>query len=75
MQVNFTIPDDKLARIDQVAAEMNVLREQVLEDALSSYLDLRDWQIRHIERAIEQADAGEFASDEAVARAFEKWTT
>jgi RHH-type transcriptional regulator, rel operon repressor / antitoxin RelB len=35
---------------------------------------LNEWQVREIERGLEEADRGEFATDEEVARTFNKWS-
>ncbi|KIH84292.1 Prevent host death protein, Phd antitoxin [Pseudomonas batumici] len=42
-------------------------------DALRDYLAREAWQIAEIQRAIEEADAGDFATDEEVEATFRKW--
>jgi predicted transcriptional regulator len=34
---------------------------------------LNEWQIEEIKKAIQQADAGDFATDEEVEEIFKKW--
>jgi RHH-type rel operon transcriptional repressor/antitoxin RelB len=41
--------------------------------AISSYVELQEWQIKQIEAGIREADAGDFASDDEVAAVFAKW--
>jgi predicted transcriptional regulator len=36
-------------------------------------VELQEWQIEKIQRGIRQADAGEFATDEEVAKVFERF--
>ncbi len=36
--------------------------------------DLERWQIGEIEKALDEADRGEFASDEEVEQVVERWT-
>jgi len=36
-------------------------------------VELQEWQIEKIQRGIQQAEAGEFATDEEVATVFEKY--
>jgi len=42
-------------------------------DALRDYLVREAWQIAEIQRAVEEADAGDFATDEEVEATFRKW--
>jgi len=42
-------------------------------DALRDYLAREAWQIAEIQRALEEADAGDFATDEEVEATFRKW--
>ena len=42
-------------------------------DAISSFVEIQEWQIREIENGLREADAGDFASDEEVAAVFTKW--
>lgn len=41
--------------------------------AMQDYLSRELWQVSEIERAIAEADAGDFASDEEVAIKMKKW--
>lgn len=59
--------------IDAVAARGDRDVESVIREAIDAYLDLETWQDRHVQEGLRQADAGEFASDEQVARVFSKW--
>ena len=36
-------------------------------------IDIDHWQIEHIEKALKQAEAGEFAAEEEIAEALERW--
>jgi len=36
-------------------------------------IDIDHWQIKHIEKALKQAEAGEFATEDEVAEALERW--
>lgn len=42
-------------------------------DALTNYVQRESWQIRDIHEGIEQADAGEFATDDQVKAVFAKY--
>jgi predicted transcriptional regulator len=43
-------------------------------DALREYLSREAWQIAEIQRAVAEADAGDFASEDEVKAVMEKWT-
>jgi predicted transcriptional regulator len=42
-------------------------------EAVSSDVEIQEWQINEIEEGLREADAGDFASDEEVATVFAKW--
>jgi predicted transcriptional regulator len=43
-------------------------------DALREYLSREEWQIAEIQRAVAEADAGDFASEDEAKAVMEKWT-
>lgn len=42
-------------------------------DQTAEDIDIDRWQIDHIKKALKQAEAGEFADDDEVAEALERW--
>lgn len=71
--VTFRLDAAKRAELDAVAKAMDRDRSYVLSEAVDAYLDVHRWQVAHIHEGLRQADAGEFASDEEVAAAFDRW--
>ena len=61
------------AALDEVAAAMGRDRTWVVKQALEEYLAAQAWQTSHINRALQAADAGEFATDAEVAARFARW--
>lgn len=61
---------EKLERLAQATSRSP---DSVAVDALSAYLELQEWQVREIQEGLDEAEAGEFASDEEVTRVFERW--
>ena len=59
--------------LDQIATNLDCDRSELIKQAIDTYLQNYQWQVNHILKGIEQADAGEFATDEQVAQAFAKW--
>lgn len=71
--VTFRIDSAKRKALDAIAAELDRDRSYVLNEAISQYLDVQQWQLLHIKEGLRQADAGEFAKDSEVSAAFAKW--
>jgi predicted transcriptional regulator len=71
--VTFRLPPEKRAALDEIAAGLDRDRTYVLNEAIDLYLELHQWQVAHILNGIQQADAGEFASEDEVSAAFERW--
>jgi RHH-type rel operon transcriptional repressor/antitoxin RelB len=44
-------------------------------NALQEYLTRESWQIAELQRAVEEADAGDFATDGEVKAVMDKWIT
>ena len=72
--VTFRLDAGKRAELDAVAKALDRDRSYVLNEAIGAYLEVHRWQLAHIREGIRQADAGEFASDEEVAAAFDRWS-
>ena len=60
-------------KLDKLAKAMNRTRSFLAAEAIREYVSLNEWQIAEIRRGIEEADRGEFASEEEVARILKKW--
>jgi len=71
--VTFRLDATKKAALDAIAAGMDRDRSYVLNQAIDAYLDVNRWQVEHIEQAVREADAGDFASEQEVAEAFARW--
>ncbi len=61
-------------RLDRLAEATRRSRSFLAAEAIREYVALNQWQIGEVQRAIEEADRGEFAGDEQVQRAMKKWT-
>lgn len=67
------MPEEMREKLDRLAAATARSRSRLAIEALSSYLALQEWQIGEIQKGLEEAEAGEFASEEEVLRVFGKW--
>ena len=62
------------AKLDGLARSTGRSRSFLAAEAIAEYVDLNAWQVAEIEKAIEEADAGDFADDKEVAETFSKWS-
>ncbi len=61
------------SRLDQLAQATDRSRSYLAAEAIRDFIDLNEWQIQEITSALKEADKGDFASDQAVKKAFRKW--
>jgi len=67
--ISFRADASKIESLDTIAAALDRDRSHVLNEAITAYLELYQWQIGHIKEGLRQAEAGEFAKEEEVAKA------
>ncbi|MBX8473461.1 CopG family ribbon-helix-helix protein [Pseudomonas cichorii] len=72
--MSIRIPDEMAATLASLAKATGRTKSFLAIDALREYLDREAWQIAEIQRSIQEADAGDFASDEEVGAVIDKWT-
>jgi predicted transcriptional regulator len=67
--------DSKLKKqLDRLSKATQRSRSFVAAEAIREYVSLNQWQIGEIKKALAEADRGEFASSEEVARTMKKWS-
>ena len=67
--------DDSLKRkLEKLAKSMHRTKSFLAAEAIREYVALNEWQIQEIEKAIQEADQGDFASDDEVEKVMNKWT-
>jgi predicted transcriptional regulator len=71
--ITFRLDADKREALDAIAEVADRDRSYVLNEAVDAYLDVHQWQIEHIKKGLRQAEAGQFAAEKEVARAFARW--
>lgn len=71
--VTFRLDAEKRAELDAMGKALDRDRSYLLNEAVDAYLEVHRWQLAHIREGVRQADAGELASDEEVAAAFDRW--
>lgn len=68
------LPLDLKERLEELARATDQPEARLATEAISSYVELQEWQIQQVREGLREADAGDFASDEEVAAVFAKWT-
>jgi len=65
-------PELKL-RLDQLAEATHRSKSFLAAEALRDYVELNEWQIKEIQSALVEADAGDFASEQDIKETMGKW--
>ena len=73
--VKISFLTDKASReaLDAIATAMDRDSSYILNEAIAAYLEVHQWHLEDSHKAIEEADAGDFASDQEVQQAFAKY--
>ena len=74
VNVTLRLDKEKIALLDHLAQADDRDRTYLIKKAIDGYLDMRQWQIEETRKAMAEADAGDFASDEEVKQMFEELT-
>jgi predicted transcriptional regulator len=71
--VTIRLDAETIALLDDVAKYHDRDRSYVIKLAIDEYLHYQKWRLEEINKAIAEADAGDFATDEEVAATFAKF--
>ena len=71
--LSFRTENEIKQKLDVIAEQQNRDRSYIINQAIEYYLSLYDWQIEHIMQGVEQVKSQDFANDEEVKSAFDKW--
>jgi len=69
----FRTSKEKLELIDSMASSMGRSRNWLLNKALDDILEYYEWYVGEVQKGIDAADNGEFASSEEVEAVFRKF--
>ncbi len=72
--VSLNLPDDIASLLASLAKVTGRSADALAQEALSEYITRESWQIAEIQRALAEADDGDFATTEEVQATLEKWT-
>ena len=71
--LSFRTDEETKSRLDSLAGALRRDRSFLINEAIEQYLELNDWQEAQIRAGIEEADRGDFATEEEVEAVFAKW--
>ena len=71
--INVRLPEALYNQLEELAKATARTKSFLAIDALTNYLQSESWQIRDIREGIQEADAGEFATDLQVEAVFAKY--
>jgi predicted transcriptional regulator len=72
--ITFRLESEKRIALDAIAAGLDRDRSYVLNEAITSYLEIHQWQLEEIYKGIAEAEAEDFANEAEVDAMFAKLT-
>ncbi|WP_397449579.1 CopG family ribbon-helix-helix protein [Pseudomonas sp. NA-150] len=72
--MSLRLPDEMADTLARLAKATGRSKSFLAINALRDYLAREAWQIAEIQQAIEEADAGDFATADEVSATLTKWT-
>ena len=71
--ISFRIDSSKKNSLDAIAESLDRDRTFVINEAIAHYVEIHEWQINHIKKGVEQANQGEFATEEEIQSVLKKY--
>lgn len=60
-------------RLDRLAEATHRSKSFLAAEALRDFVELNEWQIQEVKEAIQEADEGDYASEQTVSKTLGKW--
>ena len=71
--MSMRLPKDLATQLESLAEATGRTKSFLAMQALREFLEREAWQVAEIKKALQEADAGDFASDEEMASLDAKW--
>lgn len=71
--ISFRLESEKVDALDALAQTRDRDRTYLLNEAVTNYLDVQQWQLEQIRESIRQADSGKVLSHEAIKKLSGQW--
>lgn len=72
--MSMRLPVELANKLEQFADATGKSKSFVAIQAIQDFIEREAWQVQEILEAIQEADRGEFATDEEVQAVFDKWS-
>lgn len=71
-RITFITKMNKRQSLDQIANVYGRNLSSVINEALDHYIELHEWQLKHIQKGVDEAKRGEFVEEKEVEAFFRK---
>jgi predicted transcriptional regulator len=71
--ISFRLDSEKVDALDILAKALDRDRTYLLNEAVAAYLDMQQWQLEHLKKSIQQADAGQFVDHQEIKKMAAGW--
>lgn len=71
--LTISVSEELKRQLDRLAVATDRSQTWLAQQALSDFVTREAWQVAEIEAGLTEAEAGDFASPDAVAQVFAKW--
>ena len=61
------------SRLDQLSKITDRSKSYLAAEAIREFIELNEWQLREIEQAVQEANNGEFATEQSIKKVLKKW--
>jgi predicted transcriptional regulator len=68
------LESDLKDRLDDLANVTNRSKSFLAVEAIQEFIDINEWQLQEIKSALNEADAGDFASEDDLRKTLGKWS-
>jgi predicted transcriptional regulator len=73
--LSLRVPQNVLEQLEMLAKATGKSRNFIALQAMQDFIEREAWQVREIQEAIKEAEAGDFATDEEVRAIKSKWSS
>ena len=71
--ITLRLEDEVKNKLEKLAESTHRSQSFLVAEAIKAYVEINDWQVAEIHQAVQEADAGDFASQEEVSAVVNKW--
>lgn len=61
------------SRLDKLSVTTQRSKSFLAAEAVREFIEVNEWQIEEIQKAVNEAEADDFASDQEISAVFNKW--